>query len=251
MSVRPEPPKVGVVIGSFNLPSAVRLNVAAIRRHCGDATPILIADDCSDGCCATPPPESSFGRIVDLASRTPNVVVWPNADRIGHAGGDVSCFWKGLQWARSLGLEVLVKLSQRYIVDRPHWTELLLHELTVSGLSTIGRSCARWGWDLRTECVGMRVDRWHRPDVLAHLFPRRVEWAAEMVVFDDVRDRLEGRIHPWSLMSPARCEPIEGMLFREANPPADYQALADRLGVRLEEDFHCIDSTATAGYRPG
>jgi len=42
-------PKAGVVIGHYNRPDALELNIAAIRHHCGPTVPILVSDDCSDG----------------------------------------------------------------------------------------------------------------------------------------------------------------------------------------------------------
>lgn len=243
--------RVGVVIGSFNMPSAVRLNVAAIRHHCGPDVPILISDDCSDGFAPTPDPASLFGRLVEIVSETPNVTLWPSVERIGHAGGDLRAVWAGLQWAKAIGLDVLVKLSQRYIWDVPAWTGLAALELERSGKPTLGRECGWHHWELRTECVAMDVRRWANAGVFAHLTPRRVAWAAEQVLADTARDHVGGGIAQWSLMSDARPTPIAGALFREANPQADYEALADRLGVALGPDFHTDDSNQAAGYLVG
>lgn len=242
--------KTGIVIGSYNMPDVIRLQFACIRHNCGPDVPILISDDCSDGVEPTPNPASFFGRLVDLAHRSPNCYLWPNVDRIGHAGGDMAAFWKGIVWGGMTGLDVVFKLSQRYVIDVPNWDQNSARLLLDSGLSTLGRRCAFHGFDLRTEAVGMRIDRWHRPDILAHLTPRRVAWAAEGVLWDDVRDRLEGRLCEWPLMSPARPHAAPGVLFRESNAPREYADLAERLGLgRL--NFETRDSNQLPNYALG
>jgi len=243
--------RVGVVIGSFNMPSVVRLNVAAIRAHCGAGVPILICDDASDGIGPAVDPRSPFGQLAELAANDPKVSLWPNPERVGHAGGDISAIWKGLTWAKSLGLDVLVKLSQRYIIDVPRWHELLCDELKASGLATIGHDCQSHGWAIRTECFGMLVNRWTCPEIMAHLTPRRISWPVEQFVFDDVRDRLDGKIHQWSLMSKGRGVRAPGMLFREANAIEDYVDLAARLNVQLGLDMHTTSSEYAPNYLMG
>ena len=239
----------GVVIGSYNQPHVIELQVACIRYHCGPV-PILISDDCSDGFAPTPDPASPFGRLVDLASRTRGVYLWPNAGRIGHAGGDMAAFWKGIVWGAAIGVGVVFKLSQRFVIDIPNWAEDSAALLLDSGLSTLGRGCAYHGFQLRTEAVGLRIDRWNRPDILAHLTPRPINWAAEMVLYDDVRDRLENRLCEWPLMSPARPHTAPNVLFRESNTPEDYIHLAARFGMRWEH-FDTRDSNQMENYKIG
>lgn len=242
--------RVGVVIGSHNMPSAVLLSVAAIRRFCGPV-PVLIADDCSDGFGSSPPADSHFGKLLQIVREFPGVTLQPNVQRIGHAGGDLSAFWKGLQWAAALRLDVLVKLSQRYIPVLGGWTDQLAAELWASGLATLSRECDWHKYHVRTECVGMRVARWTTPEILADLTPRPLSWATEQVIHDVVTRRLDGRIVQWSKMSPARPTPTEFALFRESDPRERYEELASDIGVELGGDFATCDSNQLAGYKVG
>ncbi len=43
--------------------------------------------------------------------------------RIGRAGGDMAAFWKGIGWGAMTGLDVVFKLSQRFVIDVPNWDQ--------------------------------------------------------------------------------------------------------------------------------
>ncbi len=235
----PHASRCGVVVGHFNRVDFLELNLRAIRKHCGPDVPILVSDDCSDGFGPTPRPDSPFGRVLALAEEIPNVVVWPNVERIGHSGGDMAAFWKGIVWGQQCGLDVVFKLSQRYIIDHANWAAESASELLQSGLATLGQSCAHAGWPLRTEAVGLYVPAWHRADVLGHLTPRRVEWPTEFIIWDDIVDRLDGCFHPWKLVTEGRFTACSRVLFHTSNTPQDYQRLAKQLGMSAQCGFDC------------
>ena len=240
----------GIVIGHYNQPDFLELNIAAIRHHCGDV-PILISDDCSDGFGQTPRPDTIFGRILALAERDQNISVWPNVAPIGHAGGDMSAFWKGLVWARNLGLDILFKLSQRLIFDHPDWVNQSVRELVQSGARTFGKGCTQDPWRLRTESVGILVQAWSKPSILTHLTPRPIQVPPEIVLYDDVRDRLGNSLANWSLMADSRYVRKEDVLFRATHSASDYQNLADRLGIAIQGDLNCQASEQMSNYRRG
>src|SRR5947209_5743392 len=119
---RPDDPPCGVVIGSYRWPRLIDLQIHLIRHTCG-GVPILVGDDCSPGFGPAPPPGSQFERLQAICAAHPGVTLWPNVERIGHTGGDVAACWKGLIWAQALGLRVLAKLSQRFLVTDPRWLQ--------------------------------------------------------------------------------------------------------------------------------
>ncbi len=233
------PIRCGVVIGHFHRVDFLELNLRAIRKHCGPDVPILVSDDCTDGFGVTPSSGSLFERVLALAETIPHVVVWPNVTRIGHTGGDMAAFWKGLVWGKQMGLDVVFKLSQRYVINCPNWIEDSARQLIQSGRATLGRPCAHGGWPIRTEAVGLYVPTWHRPDVLAHLTPRRVDWPTELIIWDDIVDRLDGQLQPWNMVTEGRFTPTPHALFHYANTPQDYARLAEELGMSSQGDFDC------------
>ena len=237
----------GVIIGHFNSTDALILNVGSIRAHCGDI-PIMISDDCSDGFGATPPKNSAFDKVLGIAANWNNVFVWPNCSRIGHAGGDLATFWKGIMWGKFNKLEVVFKLSQRCIFDTPRWAQKSALELIKSGRSTLGRDCTFHHWKIRTESIGLKINDWYRPDIMAHLTPRKIGCATENVIWDDIKERLGGSVACWSLMSPARNEKQAGVLFREANTVDEYYQLGRRLGITVDGSLNTVTSPAQPGY---
>jgi hypothetical protein len=240
-------PRFGIVIGHYNQPDALRLNVTAIRHFCG-MCPILVSDDCSDGFGATPEPWTPFGRVLEIQEQFPGVSVWPNVDRIGHSGGDMAATWKGIVWGGNLGLDVVFKLSQRFIFRRTDWAREAAALLMNSDATTLGRGCSTHGWFLRTEAFGMKISDWFRGDILSHLTPRRTGTACEVVVADDILDRLGGRMLEWEWLSPGRGIPSEWYLFREANSSEEYRQLADQLGVELDTPVPTRDSNQMNDY---
>jgi hypothetical protein len=236
--------RCGVVIGHYNGLAFLELNLRLIREHCGDI-PILISDDCSPGFGPDPPPHSAFGRLLALQARYGNLRVWPNPTRIGHMGGDLAAVWKGIIWAKGAGLGFLAKLSQRCVIDRKGWLQAASAQLRRSGHALLGRSCMHEGFNIRTEALVLDVEQWHRPDILMHLVPRRIQSPVEQVLWEDVQHRLDGNMAHWELLSPSRYTATPDAYFRAANPPADYERLARRVGL----DYTAADFDTTRSDR--
>lgn len=106
--------KAGVVIGSYGMPGVVELNVSAIRHTCGPV-PILIADDCT-------PESEGRARLACIAEKWGTDLVISEKNN-GHARGDVIAFQRGIEWAMELGLDVLAKFSQRFILTATGWLQ--------------------------------------------------------------------------------------------------------------------------------
>jgi hypothetical protein len=243
-------PKTGIVVGHYNMPDVLKLNIAAIRHHCGDV-PILISDDCSEGFCNTPHSNTNFGRVLAMQECFENIVVWANVERIGHHGGDMSAFWKGIVWGKAIGLDVVFKLSQRLIIDIPGWAEASARELIDSGMTTCGGWCHAAPW-LRTEAIGMIVDEWHKPSILSHLTPRRVAWHIEWLLHHDIIDRLDNRLLIWRLFSGyTRWDKSPNIVSFWTDGPEVYAALAERLGVQLNGPILCEPVSDRPGYMAG
>ena len=152
------PACAGVVIGCFGLPGLARLQVRTIRATCGDV-PILLADDGSGR-------DAEFNAIEEEEH---GVTFWPSDTRRGHYAGDLSVFWKGLQWAHTRGLKSLCKISQRFIWTEPGWLAEAVADLKSSDLSLLAQRCFDNGNDpsrvavdlkVRTECMLLDVAAW-------------------------------------------------------------------------------------------
>ena len=242
--------RAAIVIGHFNAPDFLELNLRAIREHCGEV-PVLVADDCSDGSSPEPDPASPFGQVRHITETIPGVTLWPNTSRIGHAGGDLSAFWKGLHWAQALGYEVLFKLSQRLVIDRAGWLTEALQELDDADAPVLGKACEYHGWRVRTESIGLRVAPFLRDDILSQLVPRPLECFVEQIFGTILQKSLGDRLAPWSILSTSRNIAAPGLLFRATHTPDDYRALARRLGMSADHPFTCARAKTLPNYQPG
>lgn len=240
--------KCGVVIGHYNSTRVLELNIRVVRERCGPV-PILISDDCSDGMGPNPAPFSEYANLMALCGKYTNVYVWPNVQRIGHAGGDMSAFWKGIIWAHNLGLDYFAKISQRFIVDIPNWLNDGCEKLHASGMVVAGKPCPQHWFPIRTESLLLKTSAWHRPDILAHLTPREIAIAFELVIWDDITQRFGGKMFPWDILSSDRHVPAHGILFRAANKPDEYKKLAEKYGMFLVLD--CRESNKMPNYKLG
>lgn len=231
---KPTDPAAGVVIGSYGWPALVALQIRVIRETCGPV-PICVSSD---------KPEAA-AELAAICSAAPDVYLWPNATRIGHCGGDISAYWKGIVWGAARGLKVVAKLSHRFFALRPRWLQDGAGELLASGLPLATRKCAgRENFPLRTEAVLLDVAQWNRPDVLAMLAPREywrdVPGGNYVEHYFDrlLRTHLGGVYWPWSLLNEDRYAPAPDTLWHCSHTRAEYDALAARYGVTLPPDFH-------------
>jgi len=240
-AVRSDPgASVGVVIGSYKWPALIDLQIRLIRETCGPV-PILVSDDCSPGF----PDSDRYARLTAICGSHPDVMLWPNAERIGHTGGDIAAYWKGVVWGASRGLSVVAKLSQRFFVTRPRWLQEGADDLLASGLPLATQRCRGVeNFDLRTEAALFNVDHWNGPDVLERIKPRRY-WndspkglSAETVIYRVLQDLRGGIFWPWSLFGEERYAQNPGVLWHTGASVEAYRDLATRHGVELDDGFH-------------
>lgn len=247
-----EPPAAGVVIGSYNYPKLIALQVRLIQEMNGPKVPILIVDDCSPGTQRTPQPGSVFEELCGIMREHAGVTVWSNPERYGHAGGDLASYFVGLQWARAHRLRVLCKLSQRCLLDLPDWLHLAAEGLLDSGLATGCQPCREGStvFPLRTEAILFDVDKWHRPDVLDHLRPRPVTgYPAELIVWDDMADRVGIEYWRWPIMGEDRLTRYPGVIWHCSHRREDYEAIAERYGLPLDDHFTVAGWQAQENYK--
>lgn len=221
--------KTGVVIGHYDMPDLIDLQIRVLRDTCGPV-PVLVHDDHSP----------SQSRLRAICDRHNVEVVQSGLSNIGHAGGDLGAFYKGLVWAKKNGIEVLCKLSQRFIPIRPDWLNEGAAALLTSGLSTLTDACieGRNALPLRTEAILLKVDRWTQDRPLKLVRPRRVfPYSGEAIVAQAL-STIGGGFGVWPFLGgPDRTRRNPNYLWHTCNTVADYKALADRYGVHLDDTF--------------
>ncbi len=238
----------GIVIGSYGMPGAVELNIAAIRHTCGDV-PILVYDD------ATPCQEGGQ-RIQTIPDRYSGVNLYISPQNHGHANGDLQAFRRGLEWASVRGLRRLVKFSQRFIITDQGWLRNDGDRMAGLGYDVYSQPAYHLNlyFRMRTECVMMDVGRcWP----MVELLKNPVGCSAEDAV-SNYADQLGLNVGRWARIPPDRFARQPGILWHNANsddnyenPSPEYRELAERLDVDLGSEFSGAGWHVIATRRPG
>ena len=240
------PPKLGMVISTFGSLPYVALALA-VRNKLYPTLPVLVHDDASD-------PRDELARLCEQQG----VDFQTNSARLGHEMGDLASLVGGLHWAQERGVELLVRMTRRFIPLRD-WTAHLSDVAMVTQFGTYGRECAHHRLPIRTECFAMYVAHWARPEIADQIakfaISNRQSIVVERYVYDfagnvyemncgaaNEWERLHVRTTPrrmfssWEFVEPARNQRSANYLFHEANPPADYASLAQQAGLNLSAD---------------
>ncbi len=241
-------PGCGIVVGVYKWAALAEVQIRAVRETCGPV-PVLISND-------DPRIHADLERI---CAKYPGAELSTNPERIGHGGGDIAAFWKGVQWGRDRGLEFVCKLSQRFIPTAGYWLQDAAKALDLADLATAARKCDHPRWPVRTEIVLMRVKEWTTPDALEFYkprpfyFERAAGYDAETLIAELIREHLGGAYWPWELVPMAR-EQSGAFLWHHSSTVDDYRAFAARFGLTLPDDFTCAgweDDYAKGLYKHG
>jgi hypothetical protein len=146
-------PMIGLVIGTYAAVSYVWLQLEA-RKRFYPHVPVFVHDDGSHK-------RNRLKYLCDVYE----VEFSTNKVRLGHTMGDLSTYIAGLEWARDHGIDLLLKVSRRwlFLVD---WTTSLLNLAMWSQYATIGTWSPPGKLDyinpfhFRTECLGLSVKAW-------------------------------------------------------------------------------------------
>ncbi len=212
-----------------------------IRSTCGQI-PILLSGD-------GPERQEEFRKIEDAY---PDVLYRTSEERIGHAGGDLRAFTRGIRWATTRGLCAIAKLSHRFLIEKDYWVQDATKEMINAGAETSSQTSVIEGrhWmPLRSEAVVMDVPAWST--VVNDLPPGRIAVACESIVYGAVASRFGGRFHPWSLFGRDRMVRHPQILWHNANDMSDYSDLALRMGLELDTDFDTSGWQGRPGYMIG
>lgn len=235
--------KVGVAVGCYGWPRLAETQVNLIRQHNGPM-PILLCDDGS-------PHTAAFD---DLERRYPDVTHWPNPERKGHYAGDLSVFSKAVQWGKTTGLDYVVKVSQRMLVDRPGWIGQAVETLAPTGYATLAAPCVDGRVDLhiRSELVMMEVRRWCAGEPLRRMSLDRLGHGrpTELAVNHIARVTLGGA-YPWPGLPRNRYQRTDGYVWHCSHKREEYAAVALRFGLTLDDGFHVNGADKSGDWLAG
>ena len=241
-----QPPRLGLVISTFGSVPYIALALAA-RNALYPTLPVLVHDDASDQ-------RDELARLCEQNG----VDFQCNSARLGHEMGDVLSLVGGLRWAQERGIDLLVRMTRRFIPLRD-WTAHLAEVAMYTQFGTYARDCAHHRLPMRTECFAMYVEHWALPQIAGEIaefaLKNRLSVTVERKVYDWVGkvyemncgaarewERLHVGLTPrpmfctWEFVERERPRRSPNYLFHEANSPADYAALARNAGLNYTAD---------------
>lgn len=244
-------PKIGVVIGTYAAVPYVVLQLEARKLYWPEVA-VLVHDDSSQCQEELRAVCQQYG--ADFVS-TPY--------RLAATVGDMSAFMAGLNWGKENDLDIIVKLSRRYILYH-NWVPGLQKLSYNTQYATYGNSCVYYDYPLRSECIGMNVAVWHasravgelRQIVSTNIPPPEImekwyhalccqihmEYAPTAVRKYEklfLRHPRAGGFGIWHMMGYSRHSRVPGILWDDIHSPLDYWLMADSWGLKNYklEDF--------------
>lgn len=242
------PPRVGLVIGTFAAVPYVHLHLESRRRNYPNL-PVLVNDDGS----------STAGRLAELCA-TYGVDFVSNRTRLRQTVGDLSAYVHGFDWAAGRRLDVLVKMSRRFI-PLHDWVPRLCDLAERTQMPTFSQVCEHFQFGFRTECVAFHCASWRHGgayDRLRELVDRDEPTFVEGFVHERAREVARSgasvaaqdyvRRNPrrsdrdgyavWDLMPDRRTTRRANLLWHDCDAAVDYARVAAAFGLPYaESDF--------------
>ncbi|MGO8673018.1 MAG: hypothetical protein ACLQVD_16875 [Capsulimonadaceae bacterium] len=249
-------PSVGMVIGTYGTPAYIALQIAA-RNRWYPHVPLLVHDDGS--------PDAE--RLAALCKAS-GVDFVGRSQRSGWSLGDMAAVVAGLDWGRQKGLDIVIKVSRRYVLCHD-WVPGLQQLAYGTQAATYGNACGFFGIRFRPECMATHVGAWHAAGAVEEMRGRvargrRVakwieEWYQSLVLHVHLSQaprtvRRWEHLFPrdahwrgyalWPMMGMSRKSRMPGVLWHDINSCDEYRALARELGL---EDFAISDFELPTG----
>ena len=240
------PPTIGVVIGTFAAVPYVHLQLEA-RRRCYPQIPLLVHDDGSHKADELEALCEAYGATYER-----------NEPRLPPCRGDLAAFVGGFRWAQERGIDLLVKLSRRFVPIAP-WVEDLCDLAMRSHYATFCSWTTTYNFGFRSECVGMAVGEWLRLHLVAEItaaIAQPVEPFVEGLLHQLARRAAAGNcrraqaydaevgLQPdnragyavWPFMGTDRATSYPGFLWHNSALPEKYARVAQSWGLPYTAD---------------
>ncbi|HEY3331251.1 MAG TPA: hypothetical protein VGK19_14580 [Capsulimonadaceae bacterium] len=248
------PSKVGVIVGTHGSAPYIHLHLA-LREKYWPSIPILVHDDSSE----------EVGELRSLCIAH-GADYTSTKKRLGGALGDLAAFSAGLDWANNNGVDLLVKLSRRFVITTP-WVDDLQRLAFEGQRATYTSRCEDYGYAFRSECVALHVPSWYCSDahhkmrqaIANGVAPAEVMeyWYHQQAKLIDARSvscgigqrerRKRVACHPWPLMGHGRHTASPGVFWHNSHTADEYYLLARALGIDnyVADDYRWVDASDT------
>jgi hypothetical protein len=250
-------PSIGVVYGTYGSTAYVELQLEALRKY-NPLIPVLVHDDCS----------SRFKELMKLSSRYDTDLHYSTIKAGNSDLGDLCVFVQGLLWAKKKGLDILVKISRRWVTIKP-WVDKLKAIAYTTQFPTYSSFCTYFKLGFRTEVIALGVQPWFSSGF--------VEETLATISRGKVESIVEQYIHHWAqtvigstcwynknllsllpidqpfggcmrgygvwghMMGESRMAPPKKQLWHDLHNPHDYARNAASLGLSLTPEAFLLN----------
>ena len=245
-------PSVGLVVATFAAVPYVHLHLESWRRYYPHI-PLLVNDDGS--------PQRD--RLRELCAEY-GACFDSNDSRRRRTVGDMSAYVRGLEWIDARQIDILVKMSRRFLPCY-NWVPKLQTLAWRSQMPTYSQCCRHFNFGFRTECIGFHGPTWRVSggyDRMRELVERNEPTFVEGFVHQLAREAAAkhacGSAHEylrqnprkpeedgyavWDIMPDRRTTRIDRLLWHDCDGPFDYWRLATILGLTYSlQDFEDVN----------
>lgn len=213
-------PRIGLLIGTHGTPAFVRMQLESRARFAPEI-PCIVHDDKSKNLSEL----SAICAQYDAGFRFPN-------NHLGHSVGDLHAFYVGLLWAHRHGIDLLVKVSRRFIPTHEWTAELSLLAVT-TGASTFSHPNPKYQRDISTHLIALHVPSWIT-------VADRMLSAISVETPLDVENMMLGlsfcfsdTFQHWTMPDRDQFEGAKSAMWRDHHSAFDYCNQARRWGIHL------------------
>jgi hypothetical protein len=214
--------KIGLVIGTFAAVPYVHLQLEfSSRLH--PKIPVLVHDD-----------RSPAEEILKSLCRKYCAGFQTNQSRLGWRSGDYSVILHGIEWGLKEELDIVVKMSRRFI-PLFNWIPGLLNLCQEDPAATYSGPCSDFGFPIRSECMAVNTAAWAQAvPVMTRILEKHAL---------DVNECPEHHIRAlaylvapkitfWKeILGSGRKEHRPGVLWHDVDSPFDYCRVSKAIGL--------------------
>lgn len=230
---------IGIVIGTFAAVPYIHLSLECLRKH-ESGIKILVHDDCS--------PKSE--ELKKLCFKY-DASFFSLNKRAKRYLGDMSAIYMACKWSYEQNCKIGVKLSRRFIIDKP-FSYGLQEIFNNTDAITVTGACCDYGFGFRSECIAFNLNAWIKQKDILDEMQKLIQnndnniglpeaWyhnktkivynrcsSSYRTKYDNVYKPIENKsgFIDWYLMGLGRCHKIENVLWHDANGAADYYQLS-------------------------
>jgi hypothetical protein len=148
--------KIGVVIGTYASLPYINLGLESWKRNYPHVS-MLVHDDCSRS-------QNSLEKLCNEYGCDFET----NNFRMPPCVGDLTAYLGGFYWAQENNIDILVKMSRRFIPTFD-WTIEMLDQMQESQFATYTSYCDHFNFGFRSECVAMHVPTWFNAGLVSQI----------------------------------------------------------------------------------